>query len=387
MGLFDKIFGKKANEKAGMLSNYFNSMTEYTPVFTTFDGGLYEMELTRAAIHAFATACGKLKPEMQGAANRHLEKTLQFRPNPFMDTTKFIYRIATILSVCNNAFIVPIEQDGQLVGYYPILPMNAEVLDVGGVAYLRYTFANGQRAAIELDRVGIINQFQFKDDFFGSDNTALNPTMQMIHTQNQGIINGIKNAATIRFVGQLATALHDGDLIKERNRFTKENLSVDNDTGFILFDSKYKDFKQVDYKPFIVNSAQMKQIQDNVFNYFGVNEAILQNKYKEEEWNAFYQGKIEPFALQLSLVMTNMTFSRHEMSFGNKIMFTDNRLQYASNKTKLGMTSLFDRGLFSINEIREIWNKPPIEGGDEHYIRKEYATKDNLEKEEKDDAT
>ena len=126
----------------------------------------------------------------------------------------------------------------------------------------------------------------------------------------------------------------------------------------------------------------MEQINENVFNYFGTNANILQNKYSEDEWNAYYEGKIEPFALQLSLVMSNMTFTARELSFGNAITFTANRLQYASNQTKLNIsTQLFDRGLMSRNDVMDIWNMAHVEDGDKYYIRKEYAEISELGKE------
>ena len=280
----------------------------YTPVFTNAPESVYEMEITRAAIHSFATFCSKLKPEITGSAKKHLERTLQFRPNPFQDTTKFLYRLATILAVNNTAFIVPLEDEfGGIAGYYPLLPQNCEVLEVGGAPFLRYTFSNGQRAAIEFDRVGILTQFQYSDDFFGEDNRALRPTMQLIHANNQGIINGVKNSASIRFLARIANMLSPEDIKKERERFTEDNLSADNQSGMIIYDQKFADVKQVDSKPFTVNAVQMGQINENVFNYFGTSAGIIQNKYTEDEWNAYYEGKIEPFALQLSLVMSNMT--------------------------------------------------------------------------------
>ena len=132
--------------------------------------------------------------------------------------------------------------------------------------------------------------------------------------------------------------------------------------------------KQVESKPFTVNALQMKAINENVYQYFGTNEAILQNRYTEDEWSAYYEAKIEPFAIQLSLVMCNMIFSERELAHGNAIYFTANRLQYASNRTKLDVsTQLFDRGILSRNEIMDIWQLPHVEGGDKRYIRKEYA--------------
>ncbi len=181
MGLFEKIFKRPTTKQ---IEGYFKMLNGYTPVFTTYEGGVYEMELTRAAIHAIATQFSKLKPEIQGNAYKELSKRLQFRPNPFMDTSKFLYRLATILHVQNTAFIVPITDDsGEVItGYYPILPSRCEVVEYKGQPWLRYTFSTGQKAAIEFEKVGIMTLFQYKNDFFGENNNALNPTMQLMHT-------------------------------------------------------------------------------------------------------------------------------------------------------------------------------------------------------------
>ena len=376
MGVFETIFKKPRGDIAA--EGYFKMLNGYTPVFTNAPESVYEMELTRAAIHSFATFASKLKPEINGSAYRSLEKVLQFKPNPFMDTTKFVYRIATILSVNNTAFIVPIEDKyGVTVGFYPVLPQRCEVVEYKGEAYLRYTFQNGQRAAIEFSRVGVMTQFQYSSDFFGEDNGALKPTMQLIHTQNQGIIQGVKNSASIRFLAKVANMLKPEDITKERKRFTADNLSAENHSGMVIYDAK-----PIESKPFTVNAAQMAQINENVFNYFGTNANILQNKYTEDEWGAYYEGKVEPFAIQLSLVMSNMLYTAREIAHGNSVIWTANRLQYASNSTKLSIsTQLFDRALLNRNGVMDIFNMQHVEGGDKYYIRKEYAEVSELGKE------
>ena len=382
MGLFDKLFPKQAQDK--QIEGYFKTLNAYTPSFTTYYGGIYEMELTRAAIHSFANLCSKLKPEIQGNAYKNLEKTLQFKPNPFMDTSKFLYRLATILSVDTTAFIIPLYgMDYEtIVGYYPILPQRTEIVQVNGEPWLRYTFGNGQKAAIEFSRVGILTQYQYKDDFFGDGNGALLPTMQLLDIQKQGMQEGIKQSAMIRFMAKLGQTLRPEDINAERDRFSASNLSSDNTSGVMMFDAKYSEVKQIDSKPFIVDAEQMKIIQTNVYNYFGTNEKILQNSYGEEDWNAYYEGKIEPFALQTSLVMSNMTFTPKELAFGNQIILTANRMQYASNSTKLQVsTQLFDRGILTTNQIMDIWNMAHVEDGDKRYIRKEYAEVNKLDDE------
>lgn len=240
--------------------------------------------------------------------------------------------------------------------------------------YLRYLFGNGEHGAIEFERVGIMTDFEYTDDLFGEDNRTLKPTMQLIHTQNEGIINAVKNSANIRFLAKVANMLKPEDIKKERQRFTEENLSAENDSGMIIYDNKFSELKQVESKPYTPNALQMQNIQENVCTHFGTNMDILQNKFNEETWNAYYEGKIEPFAIQLSLVMSNMSFTERERACGNAIMFSANRLQYASNATKLQVsTQLFDRALLNRDGVMDIWNMPHVEGGDKYYIRKEYT--------------
>lgn len=367
--------------KMQVIDSYFKMLNGYSPTFTSFNGGVYEMDLTRVAINSFATHCSKLKPEVEGSAHKRLERVLQYKPNYFMDTVKFIKRLATILAVENTAFIVPIEDEaGNLCGWYPIRPQRCEVVEAAGQVYLRYLFANGEYGAIEFERVGIVTDFEYSDDLFGEDNTTLKPTMQLIHTQNEGIINAVKNSANIRFLAKVANMLKPEDIKKERERFTEDNLSADNKSGMIIYDNKFSDLKQVESKPYTPNALQMQQIQDSVCTHFGTSMDILQNKFDENTWNAYYEGKIEPFAIQLSLVMTNMTFTKREIAQGNAIVFSANRLQYASNATKLQVsTQLFDRALLCRNDVMDIWNMAHVEGGEKYYIRKEYTEVSRLD--------
>ena len=370
------------DEEHHQIGNYFKMLNGYSPTFTSFSGGVYEMDLTRTAINNFATHCSKLKPEIEGSALKSLEKTLQHKPNYFMDTTKFIKRLATYVAVEHTAFIIPIEDEyGRLCGWYPLRAERCEVVESERQLYLRYLFANGSYGAIEFERVGIMTDFEYKDDLFGEDNSTLAPTMQLIHTQNEGIINAVKNSANIRFLAKVANILKPEDIKKERKRFTEDNLSADNDSGMIIYDNKFSELKQVESKPYTPNALQMQNIQENVCTHFGTNMDILQNKFDENTWNAYYEGKIEPFAIQLSLVMTNMSFTERERACGNAIFFSANRLQYASNATKLSVsTQLFDRALLNRNGVMDIWNMAHVEDGEKYYIRKEYTEVSELHK-------
>ena len=365
MGLFDFIFGKKPEPK-GRYQGDYKMLTGYSPNFTRFDGGVYESELIRAAIGARATHISKLKIETQGSARRALQAKLKHGPNQFQTWSQFLYRLSTMLDVHNTAFIVPIwDEYGEPSGVYAPLPDRVKIVQYNNVPYLQYEFAWGDKAAVELEYCAVMNKYQYRDDFFGETNAALFPTMDLIHIQDQGIKEGVKSAATYRFMAQLANFSNAGDLAKERKRFTAENFARDAEGGgLLLFPNTYKDIKQIDVKPWVVDADQMKVIKDNVFEYFGVNEEVLTNKAIGDAWSAFYEGAIEPFAIQFSEVMTKMLFTLREQSQGNKVIATANRIQYMSNKDKLEVTNGWaDRGMATIDELREIWNMPPLPDG------------------------
>lgn len=373
MGLFSKLFPKASvNEATGA---YFETLNGYQPVFRTFRGGIYEAELCRACVHAFANHVSKLKPVVTGP-RKDLGYSLETAPNQWMDTTKFLYKLATVLETETTAFIVPVYDKWyqKIVGYYPVQPKSAVIVEKDGITYVAFTFANGKRTAIEFSEVGIVNKFFYSHDFFGEGNAAMNDTLQLMKTQQQGISEGIKQSAVIRFIGKLAGASKDKTIEEERARWRKYNLSAGNNGGIALVDGKYDSIQQIDSKPYLVDADQIKAIQENVFNYFGCSKEILQNSFSPQQWDAYYEGKVEPFALQLSLVLTNMTFTSEQRVRGNRIQFTANRLQYATPEQKLNIvTQMTDRGMMSRNEGREIFNMEPIAGGDAYVIRGEYV--------------
>ena len=375
MGLFDKLFPAKV-EQTKQLNGFWQTLTAYTPTFVNWQGSIYESELVRSAIDARARHISKLKIEVEGSAKPYLRTRLKQGPNDFQTWSQFLYRTSTILDVNNTAFIVPIlGKYLETIGYFSVLPSECKILaDEHNNPWLRYTFLNGKTAAIELQRVGILTKFQYKDDVFGSDNYALNPTMELIQMQNQGITEAIKNSATYRFMAQANNFAKAEDLAKERKRFSNENFSSKSSAGgLLLFPNTYTNIQQIKNSPYTVDAEQMAQIHKNVYNYFGVNEDVLQSKAIGDSWNAFYESVIETFAIQLSEVLTKMTFTSTERSYGAEIMVTSNRLQYMSNTDKLQVTSqMADRGIMTINEIRDIWNLPPVENGDVRPVRGEY---------------
>lgn len=372
MGLLQKLFpGKTAAVKQA--ASYFETLN-YVPVFRNWKGCLYEQQQVRAAIDALARHSSKLAFTVQGSARPALQNKLKHGPNEYQTWSQFLYQARTILEVDTTLFIVPVKDKyGEVTGVYPINPLDAKIEEYRGKLYIRYKFQHMQVAEMELEDCAILTRFQYDREFFGGGNEALRETLDLLHMQNQGITEGIKNSASFRFMAKHKRFVDPDDLENEQNRFTEKHLS--GKSGFLLFPNEYEDVKQIDSKPFVVDANQQKLINNNISNYFGVNEAIMQNQATGDAWSAFYEGAIEPFAIQLSETLTRMLFTYREQSNGAGVMFTSNRMQYMSNADKLNVSAqMADRGIMSRDEIREIWNLPPIEdgSGSTYIIRGEY---------------
>ena len=387
MGLFDKIFrpnkAKESQQALREARNVFQTLTAYRPVFTSWGGAIYESDVVRAAIDARARHISKLKIMPYGTANPSLQSKLKLGMNQFQTNAQFLYRISTILDVENTAFITPIfDDDMRITGYYPVLPSRCEIVEYDGEPWLRYRFSHGENAAVKLEECAILTKHQYKSDFFGDTHRALDETMSLIHLQAEGIHEAVENSSTFRFMAQLSNFAKPEDLAAEAKRFSENNFASDVDHGgFLLFPNTYKDIKQIDVKPYTVDADQMNLIRENVYNYFGVNEAVLQNSAKAEDLEAFFDGAVEPFAIQFSEAMTKAAFSERERAQGSGIRATANRLQYMSTSAKVQMAKeLGDRGAILIDEIRELFNYEPLPDGAGQVapIRGEYKATDTL---------
>lgn len=381
MSLFTDIFRPDRKQKNAVYgAEVFKTLTPYKPVFHTWQGSIYESELIRAAISARARHISKLKFDATGSAKIGLQSKLKQGPNQWQTWPQFLSRTSTILDIHNTAFIVPVKDKSlTTTGYYTVLPTRCEVVEYADEVWLRYRFNTGEIGAVRLDECVILTQHQYKKDFFGESNTALDSTLKVIDINKQGVEEAIRNGATFRFWAKMNNFTKNDDLKREADRFGELAFGGDSD-GMLLFPNTYTDIHQYENKPYTVDPAQMEQINTSVYNYFGVNEDVLQNKAYGDSWAAFYEGCVEVFAIALSDGLTKAMFTERERATGNHVIFTSNRLQYMSNADKLAVASqLTDRGIFSINEAREVFNLPPIENGDIRTIRGEYKNVSDLE--------
>lgn len=382
MGILTDILGKLAAKTSSPSANpYWKTFTEYSPVFTSYDGGIYEQELTRAAVERFAVSCSKLQPNVIGneSTKRYVRRAIETSPNRYMTWPTFLSRAATILECDTTCAIVPqLREDGETIdGFWPLKFDYAEIVEYADEPWIRFYQPTGDTFAIELRMVCLLTRFQYDSDFFG-DGNVLDNTMKLIDAQNQAESAAIVNGAKIRFIGKMTGMSRPEDIAKKREMFAEENLSQANSTGLMLYDETFQNVQQIEPQSYTISAEEMERIEKNVYTYFGTNEDILQNHYTEDVWGAYYEGKIEPFAVQLGEGLTHMVYTLTERRNGARIEFSANRLEYASNASKRNMVrDMLDRCVMTLNEARQVLQLPPVPGGDVFIARGEYYMLDS----------
>ena len=376
--LFDRIFGRQTTPNA---MQSLRMMNEFTPTFTMLNDA-YDSDVVRSAVDAIARNAGKLKPKhirrMNGAVtptNSNLEYLLSVRPNPYMDGYSFLYKVVTQLYMQNNSYIfIDWSDNGQVKAFYPVNAHQVEFVEAQGQIFVKFRFLGGQQVTLPYQEIIHLRRFFYKNDLYGESSArALMPTLELINTTNEGLVNAVKSSAALRGLLKFSAMMKPEDMKKQRDAFVTDYLDISNNGGVAATDSK-AEYMPLSNDPKMIDAKQMELIEDKVYKYFNVNTAIVKSDYSEQQWNAFYESVLEPIAIQLSLEFTAKVFTDREQGWGNEIMFEANRLQYASNQTKISLVqTLMDRGLMSMNEAREIFNLAPIEDGDKRIVSLNYV--------------
>ncbi|MDC9345855.1 phage portal protein [Clostridioides difficile] len=350
--------------------------------FYSWHGNLYRSDIIRSIIRPKAKVVGKMtakhirsnETEFKTNPEPYIKFLLE-NPNPFMSGQILQEKMVTQLELNSNAFAVIIKDDYNIpVQIYPLNALNVEAIYENEVLFLKFFLRNGKVVTYPYsDIIHLRKDFNEKDLFGTSPTEVLEALMEVVNTTDQGVVKAIKSSNTIKWLLKFKTSLRPDDIKKEVKSFEKNYLQIDSEAGgAAATDSKY-DAEQVKAESYVPNAAQMDKAIQRLYSFFNTNEKIIQSKYSEDEWNAYYESEIEPVGLQLSNQYTEKLFTRKARSFGNEIVFEASNLQYASMSTKLNLVQMVDRGSLTPNEWRKIMNLSPIENGDKPVRRLDTA--------------
>lgn len=377
MGVLDWFTNRKTIKREGT----WQELGRYNATFTNFGADLYKSEVVRACIRPLAEHTSKANAV---CTNKAIERLLNISPNMYMNGKDFLAKVRTRLELTNTAFIAIYRDDnGAVTGFYPIPCSSFNALEYNGKLFISFAFkGTGEKLVFPWDDLVALRKDYNESDIAGDDNRAILQMLELINTTNQGVANAVKATANLRGILKSTKAmLSDEDIKKQKERFVRDYLSLENEGGIASLDAT-QDFSPISMNPTVTGFETMKEFRENVYRYFGVNDSIIMSDFTEAQMEAFYDARIEPFLVALSMELTRKVFTERERGYGNKIVYESNRIQYASTSSKLSMVQLVDRGLMTPNEYRIMFNMPPYDGGDEFVMRLDTAKTGDTSNEE-----
>lgn len=358
--------------------------SEYAP-----SGTLRDNEIVGAIANAIAVNVGKLSPQVirkdaKGVTikNDYLSKLLNIRPCPEASTYDFLYRVGSDLVNTSNFFAIIFYNADftRIERVQPLTVRNHRIFeDENGVIYFNFVWDyDGKEYTVPYQFVIHIKGRYNKKRFLGTPPDAqLKSSTDLLEITYNGIKSVINNSASLRGYLKYNNFIDEDELKEKVKEFQEAYMSAENEGGLAGLDNSM-DFKEITQQPRPIPTAQVAFFRDNIYRYYGVNEKILTSTFTEAEWNSFYEAVIEPITIQLSLEFTFKIFTDRERGCGNKIVFTANRLQYATLQTRSAIgKELFDRGVLTINEYRELMYLPQIDDGDVRMISLNYVKTDD----------
>lgn len=355
------------------------SRGEYQP-----SSDLYESDIVGAIANCIGTNCGKLKPQLvrhdaKGLTVRddYLARLLSLRWSPEMTPYDALYKMASDLVYRSNAFAVIFYNDDftKVKSINPITTTSHRIWDdEKGNTFFKFTWDyDGKEYTVPYQAVIHLKSRYNKKRFLGTPpDTQLKTSLELLDVTAESLRNVVRQSANLKGYLKYNNFIDEDELREKVVNFQKAYMDASNEGGLGGLDSS-TDFHEINQKTQTIPTVQSQFLRENIYRYYNCNDKILMSLFDEAEWNAFYEAVIEPIAIQLSLECTFKLLSERERGCGNKIVFTADRLQCASLQTRTNIgAQLFDRGIITINEYRELLYYEPIEDGD---VLKERAEK------------
>ena len=372
--LFSRIFGNDRDTTPPETATTFEILDRYKSVFTRYDGKFEDDIDIRTCVDVIARNAAKMHPKHIRRTDKNMEvlqdsiyRFIAKKPNELQNAFQFYYQVVSDLELYNNAYIyVQRDENFKVTGLYPLSYKTIKLYEYKDNLYILFKFGNKKERFVSYNSCIHLTKFATNDGLFGGSTEPIIKTLSIKHVLDEGIVNAIKTTSAIKGVIKSTQAmLKPEDVKKMRDQFVQDFVNGDK-TGIGGLDATTT-FTPVSIDPKTADENQVKIYDNKILGYFGLNENIIQSKYSEDEWNAFYESVLEPIGIQMSLEFTSKLFTPTERFFGNEIIFESNRLQYASNRTKIELVR-YANNIMTINELREVFNLTPVDNGDEILI-------------------
>lgn len=385
--LFSRIFGNDKTSDNFDLNKAtdFKILDDNKAVFTPYRGNYKDDPDVIKCVDTIARNGAKMHPrhirnfsgKMENVKG-NLYKLIAKQPNELQNAFKFYYQVIYNLMMYNDSIVyIQKDKDLNVTGLYPLDFKESKLYEYQGKLWVKFKFGRSKERYVPYDDCIHLTRFVSEDGLFGGTTKPIVKALSIKHIVDEGIVNAIKTTQSIKGVIKTTKALlKPEDVKKMRDQFVKDFVKNGDKSGIGGLDAT-TEFTPIKIEPTTASDTQLKSIDEKILSYFGINENIIQSKYNEDEWNAFYESVLEPIGLQMSLEFSEKLFTPTQKNFGNEIIFESNALQYASNNTKIQLLR-YANNIMTQNELREVFNLAPREGGDVILIDQNHSVMDDI---------
>ena len=374
MGLFDKFFKRQPNT-----ARPAPTLDGLLPIFPQFGTNIYASDVVVQALKCIVDELKKLKPvhvRYKGNDPTPIVDNIQEvlnNPNPLMTTSEFLEKIAWMVLMNYNAFIIPTYyewRDGtetrrKYEALYPINPSQVDFIeDAAGRLFVTFWFLNGYKTTIPYENVihvkcnYSVNQYMGGDEFGQPNHKALLETLELNNTLLKGVAKAMKASCAVNAVARYNTVVDDGTM--EKNIREMERKLENNESGILGIDLK-SEFTPIEKKIALVDEPTLKFVDEKILRHFGVPLCILTGDYTKEQYEAFYNKTLEGFIIAMSQAFTKKLFTQRERAFGNKIELYPKELIFMTISQTLEMVNMLSlTGAMYENEKRVALGLPPL---------------------------
>lgn len=371
MSILSRLFGRQPVQSKSQ------TFIEINSTFNSFSGTGYNSAAFRAAVDAIARHTAKLQAH---SADNRFETLLTQAPNAYMSAYDLLYKTAAAYFTHNNAFMLlqrgePHLAQNSAEGIAAIYPLNPSSVEFrpgsDGALYLECTFPDGRQIAFPYTDIIHLRRHFLTNDLTGDSNAPLYALLDTADTLNQGISASVKNGTSIRGVLKFTSLVNPAQVKAEKEQFVSDYFNPGNNGGIAATDQRF-DFVPANIAPYSVPKEQFETINRQIADYLGVGASIVNGTYTENEFSAFYESIVEPFALQLA--------QEFRLKTGAEITFTAERMEFSSAATKIKLLhEAAPLGLITVNEARKLLALPPVKDGDRRLQSLNYVSADKAD--------
>lgn len=324
--------------------------------------------------------------------NDEISRLFRFHPNPLQTTKDFLACCEWLRRKDCNCFIYPqyeIYKDSNgndfkyFTAFWPLNPTQLEigVDDTGNVWEVKFWWKSGRADVIPYHDLVHLRWRRGKNTIIGGgsdwgtpDVSDLTDSVGTLHDVLKMVPESLKTSLKINGVYRAKTVV-DSDTLNNMRKNFEEHIAQ-SETGIVATDLP-GEFVPISMNPTHVDDSVMHFLKSIIRERYGISEAMLNGDYTAEQHGAFYQNCLEDFQTEFEQAMSDCLFTKREQDIGHRIKTYYSRTAFMTNAQKIELANLgTNTGIFSINQILEMFGYEPQPDGDRRLQSLNYISTD-----------